>query len=102
MIVAKWILFLVIGKIVIHIWMQFHLPKFLKKNEWFTKLHDCDLCSGVWVYSVMAFFMGVDLVEVLGFGYIPLLGAIITGIVVSWVVHIFTLGWRAKYEVVVI
>lgn len=102
MILAKWILFLLIGKIVIYIWMQFHLPKFIKKIDWFVKLHDCDLCSGVWIYSGLSFFMGVDLLEVTGFGYIPLVSAIITGIVVSWLVHIFSLGWKSKYEVVVI
>lgn len=82
--------------------MQFHLPKFIKKIEWFEKLHGCDLCSGVWVFSILSFFTGVDLLEVTGFGYIPLVSAIITGIVVSWLVHIFSLGWKAKYEVIVI
>lgn len=102
MIVLRWIAFLLIGKICIYIWMQFHLPKFVQRSEWIKKLHDCDLCSGVWIYSILSFFMGVDLLEVTGFGYIPLVSAIITGIVVSWLVHIFTLGWKAKYEVVVI
>jgi len=102
MTLASWVLFLVIGKIVIHIWMQFHLPKFLSKSEWFKQLHECDLCSGVYVYSILSFFMGVDLLEVAGFGKIPLVSAIITGIVVSWVVHIFYLGWKSKYEIVVI
>lgn len=102
MTLLRWTAFLLIGKLVIYIFMQFHLPKFLKKSDWFVKLHDCDLCSGVWVYSVLSFFMGVDLLEVTGFGYIPLVGAVVTGIVVSWLVHIFTLGWKAKYEVVVI
>lgn len=102
MILLKWIAFLLIGKICIYIWMQFHLPKFVQKSEWFRKLHECDLCSGVWIFTVLSLSMGVDLLEVTGFGYIPLVGAIITGIVVSWLVHIFSLGWKAKYEVVVI
>lgn len=102
MLLAKWILFLLMGKIVIHVWMQFYLPKFLKKSEWLKKLHECDLCSGVWIYSILSFFMGVDLLEVTGFGYIPLVSAIITGIVVSWLMHIFSLGWKAKYEVVIV
>ena len=102
MLLAKWILFLLLGKIIIHVWMQFHLPKALKKIEWFEKLHTCDLCSGVWVFSILSFFMEVDLLETTGFGYIPIVGAIVTGIVVSWLVHIFTLGWKAKYEVIII
>ena len=102
MLLAKWILFLLLGKIVIHIFMQFHLPRWLKKYEWFTKLHECDLCSGTWVYSILSLFTGVDLLEVTGFGYVPLVSAIITGIVVSWLVHIFSLGWKSKYDIVVV
>lgn len=97
-----WLFYLVVGKIIIHIWLQFHLPRFLKKSEWIGKLHECDLCSGVWVYSILSFFMGVGLLGATGFGEMPLLDSAVTGIVVSWLVHIFTLGWRAKYEVTVI
>lgn len=97
-----WLFYLILGKIIIHIWMQFHLPKFLKKSEWFTKLHECDLCSGVWVYFILSFVMGVGLLGAVGLGEMPLIDSAITGIVVSWAVHIFTLGWKAKYEVTVI
>lgn len=97
-----WVFYLVVGRIIIHIWMQFHLPKFAEKSEWMRQLHGCDLCSGVWIYSILSFFMGVDLLQVTGFGYIPVVGSVITGIVVSWLVHVFILGWKAKYEVTVI
>lgn len=102
MLLLKWMLFLIIGRIVVHIWQQFHLPGFLKKSRWLNDLHECDLCSGVWVYSILSFFMEVDLLDAAGFGYIPIVGAVVTGIVVSWLVHIFIIGWKAKYEVVVI
>jgi len=102
MTLLDWVFYLVVGKIIIHIFMQFHLPKFAQKSEWLTQLHDCDLCSGVWIYSILSFFMGVDLLRVSGFGYIPVVGAIVTGIVVSWVVHLFSLGWKAKYSITVI
>lgn len=102
MLLAKWVLFILLGKIIIHVWMKFELPKFVKKSVWWMRLHDCDMCSGVWIYSILSFFTEIDLLEVAGMGYIPLVGAIITGIVISWLVHIFTLGWKAKYEVIVI
>jgi hypothetical protein len=97
-----WVFYLVIGKIIIHIWLQFHLPKFLQKSEWFSKLHECDLCSGVWIYFILSAVMGIGLLEVTGFGNYPLIDSIITGIVTSWVVHIFSLGWKAKYSITVI
>lgn len=102
MLFAKWILFVLVGKIIIHIWMLFHLPKSVKKWTWLEELHGCDLCSGVWAYSILSFFTELDLLDVAGFGYIPIIGAIVTGIIISWAVHIFTLGWKAKYEVIVI
>lgn len=102
MLVAKWILFLVVGKIVIHVFQQFQLPKPIKKYQWFVKLHDCDLCSGVWIYTILSVFMGVDLLSVILFEYVPFVSEVITGIVVSWLVHIFILGWKAKYEIVVV
>lgn len=102
MLVLKWLAFLLIGKIVIHTWMQFHLPKFLKKSDWFVKLHDCDFCSGVWAYSILSLFLGVDLLSVITYTYVPYVSQIVTGIVVSWLIHIFSLGWKAKYEIVVV
>jgi len=99
---AKWILFLIFGKVAIYVWMQFHLPKFVKKYDWLVQLHECDLCSGVWIFSLLSFFTEIDLLEVTGFGYIPIVGAIVTGILTSWLVHIFTLGWKAKYEIIII
>ena len=102
MLLAKWVLFLAIGRIVIHIWQQFHLPKAIQKIEWFRKLHECDLCSGVWIFTILSLFMGLDLLSVLLFEYVPVVSEVVTGIVISWLVHIFILGWKAKYEIVVI
>jgi hypothetical protein len=98
---VSWILLLLLGRLVIYVWMIFHLPKWMK-NEWMEQLHGCDLCSGIWIYTILSFFLEVDLLDELGFGYIPVLGALITGIVISWLVHIFILGWKAKYEIVVV
>lgn len=98
---VRWILFAILGRLVIHLWMLFHLPKWMK-NDWVDKLHGCDLCSGVWVYTLLSFFLETDLLELVGFEHVPVVGAIITGIIVSWTVHIFVLGWKSKYEIVVV
>lgn len=82
--------------------MLLHFPKALNKFEWLVKLHGCDFCSGVYAFTILSFFLNVDLLEVTGFGKIPLVGVIVTGIIVSWAVHIFSLGWKAKYEIVVV
>lgn len=102
MIVLTWLAFLLIGKIVIYAWMAFHFPKFAKKFEWLVELHNCDFCSGCYVYTLLSIFMNVNLLTAFGFDYVPWVSQIITGIVVSFLVHIFTLGWKAKYDVVVV
>jgi hypothetical protein len=102
LLVAKWILFLIIGKIVIHIWMQFEFPDFLKKNHWLSKLHGCPLCSGVWIYTILSFFLGVDLLSVTLFIYVPIVSEIVTGILAGWAVWLFSLGWSSAYDVVII
>ena len=102
MLLVKWILFLVVGQIVIHVWQQFPLPKPVKKYATIIKLHECGLCSGVWIYTILSIFMGVDLLSAMIFEYVPIVSEVITGILISWLTHIFILGWKAKYEIVVI
>jgi len=101
-ILAKWLIFLALGKVVIFVWQRFELPGFIKKYKWFVKLHDCDLCSGVWIYTILSLFLGVDLLSTLIFTYVPFVSQIVTGIIVSWVMWIFTLGWHSAYDVVVV
>ena len=102
MLLSKWILFLAIGKVIIHAWQRFPLPKFLTKYSWFVKLHDCSLCSGTWIYTILSLFLGVDLLSTLIFTYVPIVSEVVTGILISWVVYIFTLGWKSAYEVVIV
>lgn len=102
MLLAKWILFLVIGRIVIHVWQEFRLPDSLEKHKWIKKLHVCDLCGGVWIYTILSFFMGVDLLGALLFTYVPIVSEVVTGILISWLTHIFIMGWKARYEIVVV
>jgi hypothetical protein len=42
------------------------------------------------------------LLSIVLFEYVPLVSEIITGIVVSWTVWIFTLGWHSAYDVLVV
>ncbi len=82
--------------------MQFALPQFLQKRKTIEYLHECDLCSGVWVYAILAFFMQMDLLSALGFWYVPIICEVVTGAVMSFLVHIFVLGWKARFEVIIV
>lgn len=98
---GDWIVYILIGRVMVYLGMQFPLPKILERFEGIKKLHGCDLCFGTWVYAVLAYFMGMR-TEALGFAHVPILGELIIGCVTSFVVHIFIIGIRAKFEVIVI
>jgi hypothetical protein len=95
----NWLIFAVIGKILIYLWMKFPVGFFTHR---FIELHECDLCSGVWIYCILAVFFGVDIIQDT-FGHtIFILGSLVTGAITSFVVHIFSIGWKTKFEVIVI
>lgn len=95
----NWFVFAAVGKLLVFLWQKFPLPKFLARLE---KLHDCDLCSGVWIYCALAVFFGVDIIQDT-FGYsVPILGSLVTGAITSFVVSVFSAGWNSKFEVVII
>lgn len=60
-------------------------------------MFSCDLCLGVWVYSILAYIMSVNILDG-WFGYIPVLSELITGITTSFVVHLLRIGWQAEYS----
>lgn len=46
--------------------------------------------------------MGLSLLTVLGFQYVPILSELVTGGVVSFMMHIFVIGWKEKFDRLVI
>jgi hypothetical protein len=87
--------------------MKFPLPISVNEQKTYIsqvvyKLHQCDLCSGVWIYCALAVFFGVDIIQDT-FGYsVPILGSLVTGAITSFVVSVFSAGWNSKFEVVII
>lgn len=96
------LIYLVAGKLIIFFFQSFPLPTKLEEHWFFGKLHKCDLCSGVYIFSILAFFLKIDLLGPLGFWYIPFISEIITGMSASFVMHLLTLGWKEKFNSVVI
>ena len=102
MLLLNWLAFIVVGRLLIYLFMQFPYPKSLEKFSSLKKLHSCDLCCGTWIYGILAGILRMDLLPALGFYYVPVLSELIVGGVISFLVHIFIIGWKAKFEVVVI
>jgi len=65
----------------------------MKLPYWLEKLHRCDLCSGVWVYGFLALVLKIDL-----FGIGNPVTQVATGMVTSYLVHLFMIGVREKFQ----
>lgn len=99
---SSWIVYILLGRMIIWSFQQFPLPKFLDENRIVRKLHECDFCSGVWGYGIFSYLMQLELLGPLGFQYVPVFSELVTGVTISFMVHIFVLGWKTRFEVVVI
>ena len=88
----NWLVYLAIGKLLIWLIQTNGLTKPLfDLHPKLVELRNCDLCLGWWVYLAL----GLWLIN-LGFEQI------IIAAISSFIVHIFSLGWQAKFGIVVI
>jgi hypothetical protein len=59
-------------------------------------LFSCDLCLGFWIYTGLAFIINVNLVGELF--NVPILSEFITGAIMSFIMHLISAGWEARYS----
>lgn len=68
-------------------------------NKILDKLFTCDLCLGVWIYFFLCIFSRLEIVsEFVGGAYIPILNEFLTGAIISFVVHLISIGWKFKFS----
>jgi hypothetical protein len=92
----SYLLYLVVGKILL-----FFGKRFAEDNNWrgfVGKLLTCNLCGGLWIYSFMSWVLGEVLFR--EYFYVPILSEVVTGGFSAILVHLFTLGWQAQFEVI--
>ena len=82
-----------VGKLLIWTIQQF---PYRPQKGFLGKLVDCDFCLGVWVYTVLNFVFNVNLMyeffDIIG------LNEIITGIIISFIMHLISIGWQTKFS----
>jgi hypothetical protein len=81
--------------------MKFPLPRKADSIKFFHDLHACDLCSGVYLYTILAWILKIDILQMVGFGHVDEWG-LVTGGVISFLVHLLVIGFREKFLSVVI
>jgi hypothetical protein len=93
----SWIIYAVIGKLLIYFWQKFPLPEKIEKTK-IGQLHSCGICSGFWIYTALAFLLNVDLLQA-WFGFTPMLvlSEIITGCITSYLIHLLSLGFAEQH-----
>ena len=96
---SDFVLYLGVGRLIIYIVQKFVSDA--TKIELLNKWASCDLCSGVWIYTALAFLLNVKILSDI-FPYIPIASEFITGCVSSFLMHLLVLGWKSKFDVVVI
>jgi hypothetical protein len=99
---AELLLLTIFGRILIFLWMEFPLPRWADSIEFIHKLHSCDLCSGVWGYTILFLIFNVDILQMLGLPHIIFIGGLLTGGAISFLVHLVTIGYRTKFSSIVI
>ena len=94
--------YLLIGKLLIFLLQRFPKNKLpiisplFREGKLLADLFDCDLCVGFWVYTGLEFLFNVNVIAEIG--YIPILSELITGAVATFVMHLLSAGWDAKYR----
>lgn len=96
----SWILFLMGGRILVYLWMKFPLPAYIKKIKFADDLHSCDLCSGMWVYLLLAYFTKISALTLFGIAYVPVISEILTGAVATYFMWVLIGGINARFMVI--
>lgn len=90
----KFFIIVVVGKLLIHLVSNLPYAKTIKIKP-FDYLFQCDLCLGFWIYfSLFAFYGGLLQIQ-----YVPVATEVITAALVSYIMHLASLGWKIKYGV---
>jgi hypothetical protein len=61
-------------------------------------LFSCDLCIGVWVYTVLGYFFKINLLFI--YFYVPVISEFITGGITSLIVFLVVRGYQAQYSII--
>jgi len=94
------LLYTLTGKLTIFILQKFASANLkLLGSRFLNDLFECDLCLGVWVFTGLAVAFEINLVDLF---YVPIISEILTGAAMSFLVHVFSNGWKALYNVTVI
>ena len=96
---AGFLFFLVVGRVLIFVGQKFASQNNIK-IKFLHKLFSCNLCLGIWVYTIMSFLTGYHVFEDLR--YMPVFAELATGCLASVFAFYLERGYRSVHEVIVV
>ena len=96
---VRLLVYILFGKLFIYVLQKFPLTRDVK-YPFLRELIECDFCLGTWVFSILSgLFQFVLFREYL---YCPVVSELGTGVLVSFIVHLLSIGWINKFGVIVV
>jgi len=100
---TKFVIFCIAGRVILFVLQKaskFYLPLVHKEKfrGFLEELVSCDLCFGVWLYSLGAWFLDINMLY--EYVYIPVASEIVTGMITSFLVWLIVEGWKGKFQIV--
>jgi hypothetical protein len=97
--------FLLVGRLAVFVLQKFpfrktFIGKHFREGKFLEQLFSCDLCLGVWCFAFMGYFLRIDFVSELFGVYVMVFNEIVTGVIASFLMHIFAIGWNTKFGVI--
>jgi len=95
---SEFLLVVILGKVLLYTIQQF-APLESIKIEYLHKLISCDFCLGSWLFFFLSWMFDL---QIEGLPNIQILSPFLLGVGISFVVHLISLGWKAKFETIII
>lgn len=101
--IEQYFIYCLIGKLLIYLVQKSPYAKFIgdiigreSVRRFLLELLECDLCLGVWIFSLLAWIMKINMYSF----YVPIVSEIIVGSSTSFVVHLVSIGWKEKFSII--
>lgn len=105
MALSQLIVFLLVGRLAVFIIQKFPfqktiIGKYFKEGKFLEQLFSCSLCLGCYVYAFMGYFLHIDFIDSLFGVYVVVFNEFMTGVIASFVVYIFEIGWNTRFGII--
>ncbi len=98
--------FLLVGRLVVFVLQKFpfikipFIGRLFEEGKFLEQLFGCSLCLGVWVFTILSYLLQIDFIKDTFGTDMIIVNSLITGMIASFVVYIFEIGWNTRFGVI--